>query len=139
MKVCRVCSRELPTSSFYKRSSSKDGLQKECKECKSSYQSTWYSLNKDSQLRRVSANKHKYRSDLRELKDNKPCTDCGVSFPYFVLEWDHLPENEKLSDVSRLSRSGSKKQAIIEIEKCELVCANCHRYRTHSRLTDRKH
>ena len=32
-KVCSKCGRELPLSEFYKKSTSKDGLQSYCKEC----------------------------------------------------------------------------------------------------------
>ena len=37
-KVCTKCGRELPTTAFYKCSSTKDGLQYHCKECYNRYQ-----------------------------------------------------------------------------------------------------
>ena len=36
-KVCPKCGRELPVTSFHKNRASKDGYQKDCKECKSKY------------------------------------------------------------------------------------------------------
>ena len=59
-----------------------------------------------------------------------PCVDCGVADPR-VLEFDHL--REKRDSVSRLR--GSYDWAVIEaeIQKCEVVCANCHRIRTYRR------
>lgn len=61
--------------------------------------------------------------------------DCGGEFHYAAMTWDHLPGSEKLFDIgSVIGRSYSLKRVLAEIEKCELVCANCHAVRTHERL-----
>ncbi len=68
---------------------------------------------------------------MDSLKEGKPCTDCGRSYPPYVMEWDHLPGTIKklvLSDTRRAAHA--KKRILEELEKCELVCANCHRERT---------
>lgn len=66
-----------------------------------------------------------------ELK-RKPCLDCGRSFPPVCMDFDHRPGTVKSIDVARLVSQGP---AIMleEIEKCDLVCSNCHRIRTHQR------
>ena len=46
------------------------------------------------------------------------------------MQWDHLPGEEKYSDVSNLLRRLSKDRVLKQIAKCELVCANCHAFRT---------
>lgn len=62
-----------------------------------------------------------------------PCADCGVSYPPYVLDFDHLGD-DKLDNVSRLVGSKASEEAIrSEIAKCEVVCSNCHRERTHER------
>lgn len=68
------------------------------------------------------------------------CTDCGESDPV-VLDFDHLPGTRKSFDVGRaLSGSTRSWNAILdEIQKCEVVCANCHRRRTAARANFRKH
>lgn len=71
------------------------------------------------------------RELIREVKD-KPCTDCGVKYPPYVMEFDHLPEYDKSFNVSE-SATRSWERVLKEIEKCELVCANCHRIRTNAR------
>jgi len=50
-----------------------------------------------------------------------------------VFEFDHLPGSEKANNVSWLAKMGrSVEKLMAEIAKCEVVCANCHRIRTHS-------
>lgn len=68
---------------------------------------------------------------VKELK-KKPCTDCGGIFPPECMDFDHL--DNKIDSVARLQRqSVSLKRIQEEIDKCELVCANCHRIRTRKR------
>ena len=69
---------------------------------------------------------------FNELKD-RPCTDCGIKFHYSIMEFDHI-EKEKIAAVSWLVNNKSWDTVLKEIEKCELVCANCHRYRTWNRM-----
>jgi hypothetical protein len=53
-----------------------------------------------------------------------------------MLDFDHL--RDKKYNVSRMIHDGFSWKAIQkEIEKCEVVCANCHRLRTHNRLTNK--
>lgn len=62
-----------------------------------------------------------------------PCTDCGEGDP-LVLEFDHVGEGNKITDISRMVSGGWSVPVIKdEIEKCEVCCANCHRRRTLTR------
>ena len=65
---------------------------------------------------------------IRQQKD-KPCTDCGIKYPYYVMQFDHLRDKKHaISQMySRVGLPAIKK----EIAKCEVVCANCHAERTH--------
>lgn len=64
---------------------------------------------------------------------NKPCSDCGLAYPFYVMDFDHLGDKKfKLSAVKARGYALEKVQA--EIAKCEVVCANCHRARTHFRM-----
>ena len=69
---------------------------------------------------------------VSSYKEDSGCVDCGEKYPYFVLHFDHLGDKEfNISRYreNRLSIEDIKK----EIDKCEVVCANCHAIRTHSR------
>ena len=87
---------------------------------------------------RVKARNERYDAEvkafIREVKDNKPCVDCGERFPHYVLDFDHV-RGEKVNNISLMAGRRCSLTAIkAEIEKCELVCANCHRVRTFTRL-----
>jgi hypothetical protein len=70
---------------------------------------------------------------MLSLKTDRPCTDCGKIFPPQVMQWDHLPGNVKLGNISTGIRDRSREEVLDEIAKCELVCANCHALRTFER------
>lgn len=93
-----------------------------------------YLANKQAYKDRAVARKQALRDEVKELKEASPCTDCGISYPYYVMHYDHLGLEEKVLDVSRLiNKTASRVQVMNEIAKCELVCANCHAERTHQR------
>jgi len=71
---------------------------------------------------------------MQELKDNKPCADCGVVYRYYVLHYDHTEDN-KVAGVSQLIKRVAWSKVLEEIEKCDLVCANCHAERTQKRMS----
>lgn len=77
-----------------------------------------------------SAEKSKY---IKEQK-NKPCMDCGISFPYYVMDFDHRNPSEKTANLARMIGSPFS-EIVAEIEKCDVVCANCHRERTYGKKT----
>lgn len=72
------------------------------------------------------------RKHLMDLKNSTPCTDCKISYPYYMMEFDHL-RDKKHNLANMFLRSGMKK-VIEEVAKCEIVCANCHKKRTYDRL-----
>lgn len=88
-----------------------------------------YRANKDQYLARNAKVKAERVALIREIK-NRPCADCNESYPYYVMDFDHRDPSVKVDFVGRLL-TGSLKKLMSEIEKCDVVCANCHRERTH--------
>jgi len=63
-------------------------------------------------------------------KSENPCVDCGEGDPV-VLDFDHVRGKKRL-DISRMLNRGFSVSALkLEIEKCEMRCANCHRRKSH--------
>jgi len=70
---------------------------------------------------------------LIEYFAKHPCVDCGERDPV-VLEFDHLDPDTKAFNIGA-SLSYRRWQSILdEIEKCEVVCRNCHRRRESRRI-----
>lgn len=76
----------------------------------------------------------KWRAFMDEMKKG-PCQDCRQEFPPICMDFDHIPERgPKLFAISHAVLSYRQAEKIkIEIAKCDLVCANCHRIRTWKR------
>jgi hypothetical protein len=74
---------------------------------------------------RVRAERYTWIAQFKQ----KPCTDCGLSYDQCVMEFDHV-RGEKVKDVSKMSLYGNLDRLKAEIDKCDVVCANCHRLRT---------
>lgn len=95
------------------------------------YQRNWYARNK-ARIQSVRARRDsEFREKIRQFK-NVPCADCGVRYPYYVMDFDHV-RGEKVNDIGNLLRYGNDNDVLAEIEKCEVVCSNCHRIRTQVR------
>ena len=62
--------------------------------------------------------------------------DCKESYPYYVMDFDHV-RGRKHKNVMELIPTLSKKLIDEEIAKCEIVCSNCHRVRTHERKSNK--
>lgn len=97
----------------------------------------WYPKNKKRHATYVRRNKLRVAEFIEGYKKARACIDCGFSgkkHPY-VLDFDHLPAKyAKRFTIGSWSHSVLSVEAVKqEIEKCELVCANCHRIRTFSR------
>lgn len=92
----------------------------------------WYDKNKQTQMDRVKKQQQKIADEVKQYKESVPCYDCGIFYPHYIMDFDHTLDN-KSGNVSALMRRGSRKQVWEEINKCELVCANCHRARTYNR------
>jgi hypothetical protein len=91
-----------------------------------------YNENKQQYQDREAAKRLAIQEYLKEVKA-VPCMDCGVQYPSYVMDLDHRDPSTKLYGPAHLYRT-SMKAAIEEVAKCDVVCANCHRERTHNPL-----
>ena len=101
----------------------------------SRYHKAWYQHNKPA----IRASRRKSTALLRgrlaarnaDLKSG-PCMDCGRTFPPCAMDWDHRDPGIKRMTITQMVSAGLGFDTIMaEINKCDLVCAVCHRIRTH--------
>jgi 5-methylcytosine-specific restriction endonuclease McrA len=78
----------------------------------------------------------KRRKEVRELALEflgGCCARCGYDRCVDALEIHHLASSEKDFGISARGYTRSWKKVRAELEKCELLCANCHR-EAHAKL-----
>lgn len=102
------------------------------------YFKEWYQRNKTRTLERIAKNKRehiaKVRAEINKLKD-VPCADCCQKFHPVAMDFDHV-RGEKVESIGKFIGGGYRIDLVLEeIKKCEVVCACCHRIRTHNRLS----
>lgn len=133
MKVCGICKEEKDFSFFNKKG---NGYQPYCRPCDNKKSRQRYLANTNSHKQKVldrnRINREKLKKEIRELKSSTPCMDCGIKYPWYVMDFDHV-SGEKVDNISTLVGKLSTAKLKVELEKCELVCSNCHRQRTFSR------
>ena len=130
-RVCSKCGIEKEIEEFPLRNESKSSTYRQsyCKDCRSIMGANWYERNKDYQ--KANARKHttEYRDTIREYLWNylrtHPCVSCGEADPV-VLEFHHLHSKAKAITelVTRITNIESLEE---ELNKCEVLCSNCHR------------
>jgi hypothetical protein len=80
------------------------------------------------------ARRHRNRSLIWNYLLVNPCVVCGEADPV-VLEFDHV--SRKAYDIGWLIPASCAARILAEVEKCRVLCANCHRRHTatqHGRL-----
>ena len=94
----------------------------------------YYQKHKQLYIDKNNRRKKELANFVISLKQ-KPCMDCGIIYPYYVIDFDHRDKDKKIASVNRMTsvHMYSKTKILEEIEKCDLVCANCHRIRTYNR------
>ena len=136
-RKCSSCGDTKPIDEFWvKPKGRKSGM---CKPCKREYNTTWYKKNKKRHIQNVVKNNTRYRQELKDFTNEKksvPCKDCGRTFPPEAMDFDHLNASLKIGNVAKMVANAVPLQKVKEeIEKCDVVCATCHRIRTAARRT----
>lgn len=133
MKTCNSCSRNQSLENFSSKGNGRK--QAKCKDCQKAYYKNYYNSVPKERERIYAKNmetKKRFVEYINNVKASTPCTDCGNSYPPYVMDFDHVDDN-KLNNVSSLKSFGNFKTLVAEIAKCEVVCSNCHRARTYLR------
>jgi hypothetical protein len=112
MKTCTKCNETKDLDAFYKKTALR--LKAVCKKC----------------CNRYSADRWKKRKlKAIEYKGGK-CISCGYNKYPDVLEFHHRDPSEKEFEWNKL-RKRNWESVLKELDKCDMLCANCHRERHH--------
>lgn len=133
-KVCSKCQLLKPVDSFNFRSKSAGTRHSYCRDCGSKLTRGHYQRHKQQYLNRNNFAFEKHRKLVRQVKA-RPCADCGVQYPFYVMDFDHREGSSKSFALNQIQRQ-TMKAILREIEKCDVVCSNCHRERTYKRLME---
>jgi len=108
MKKCSTCKKIRPLNEYYSRGNDKP--QSNCKECHNRYCiDRWIERKKQAIA----------------YKGGK-CSACGYNKYYGALDFHHSNPHDKDMDWGEL-RKYSDNRIKEELDKCILLCSNCHR------------
>lgn len=108
---------------------SKDSILEEIKKC-DLVCVLCHNIRTNIRLVRCSEKKHtKYVArniTIINKAKNKPCKICGNQYSSYNMHFDHIDPSTKFKNISQL-KSVTVKTLLLEMEKCQVLCALCHR------------
>jgi hypothetical protein len=92
------------------------------------YRRNWYTKNQEHAKEKVIERKNAINQWFKEIKRQLRCEQCGENHPA-CLEFHHLNPSEKKINLSEAVaiKGWSKNKILDEIDKCVVLCSNCHR------------
>ena len=136
-KICTKCKTEKPISEYYPKIKSRAGLQSACKSCLIELNKKRYKENKYVRtMAKLTAKESRDRLLIitNSIKLKYKCCFCNET-EVCCLDFHHKNEKDKDTEVAYLRLAKSKTRLITEINKCIVVCSNCHR-KIHNNILD---
>lgn len=126
-KYCKKCDSPKPLNEEYwhRRKSHHTGWEFYCKECVRKTTKSTYHKNKAKWNETTKRNHDRVKNLIYEYKTNKGCSKCSEN-RHWVLDFHHIDPNEKKFQIGDGGKGGWKKNKK-EIDKCVVLCSNCHR------------
>jgi hypothetical protein len=129
LKKCQMCNLELPEDDVHfaaRYDRGKKQFQPNCRTCQKEYRKQHYLNNREKYLNKAKNYRKTFQNWFFDYKKNLSCELCGEN-RYWVLDFHHKNPKEKDLDVSKLVSNCNKQALVDEINKCMVVCSNCHR------------
>ena len=96
------------------------------KEKQQKFQKQWYQNNKKKHSEAGKERRKKTREWLRDYKSKLKCNRCDEDHPS-CMQFHHIDPSQKELNIRGAVRANWSIERIqLEIEKCEVLCANCH-------------
>lgn len=128
MKFCSNCKKKKDDSEFYFCISNKqtNKLSSRCRKCVKKHTKLHYRANKQRYIDKISDNHRKLKILIQSIKSKYGCSICQEK-EGCCLEFHHI-DNDKEYEISQMVGKGRNKILIFkEINKCGVVCSNCHK------------
>ena len=135
LKACNKCGESKPFSAFPLDKRQVDGRSGQCRECCSKAALNVYHTNearKNSIIKNGVDRQRKNKVKAIEYLGGK-CEDCGIVGHPSIYDFHHLNPEEKEHTPNKL-RGRSWEVQLKEINKCILLCSNCHRLRHYKEI-----
>lgn len=131
-RTCTTCGVEKAITEFPWKNREKGKRHAVCKSCTAVRSNKWYYANKEHHVRNVMKHTRVSRQKLKDYVNDylsrNACVVCGENDPV-VLEFDHVHgKDSAVANLIRLNVPLSRLQE--EIEKCQVLCVNCHKRKT---------
>jgi len=124
-KICCCCKEQKNIDEYSWRDKNKNLKAKECKTCHSKIRKNYYENNKKKEIQRTSLRKQDMKEWYQNLKKELCCNRCPENHPS-CLEFHHKDPSIKDFSLGH-AKMYSFEKVKSELDKCILVCANCHR------------
>jgi hypothetical protein len=128
MKGCSKCKVEKENEEFGISSKTKDGFNSWCKPCVRERSKQWYKIHFETSKKKSSKRVQARREWFNQMKQSLECIKCGENH-ISCLDFHHIDPTKKGFGIANSINdvSFSKEQILEEIEKCAILCSNCHK------------
>ena len=125
-KKCSTCKEVKILADFNKHAKNLDGLQTTCKTCQKKRAQQQYHEDRAKAANLAKKSLVSWSLAIAELKTKYGCQVCGNKIS-ICLDFHHVDPSKKDKEISALAAKKSLSKITTEINKCVVVCANCHR------------
>lgn len=122
-KICTICNQEKPLQLFSKKRTAYNSV---CKSCDSLRFKEHYKTHKQYYINKARQTEQELKKYILKYKSDKACSICGYNHNTNILQFHHTTPANKSNDVTKLTKQGSLSKIKLEIDKCILLCPNCH-------------
>ena len=123
-KICSRCKTEKVIEDFPFSNTARNIRHGQCKPCRRIMSKEHYLRNKTQYVTRAEKHNTKMAKLFQEFKDSLSCSVCGEP-QACCLDFHHIRDKE-FAISEAIAKVGITK-LVEELEKCSVLCSNCHR------------
>lgn len=128
-RICSKCEETKLITDFALRRRQNATRRTECRTCHSLYTKNHYKEKTGLYKERNKIRRKEAQTFILSYLLNKECIECGNT-DIRVLEFDHVRGSKIIEVSTMVGKCYSKEMILAEIDKCDLICRNCHQVRT---------